>query len=273
MKPLLRRVLACGLVLAALAAPRIAAQEPRLSAPGTFGPPEPLWPKTDGAPVSPFSRTIDADFYPIGWSPSGKFAYLTRLADEAVGDGPQFSLVIMDLVEDHTLFFSISDAQKDPLPEYLATPEYREKPLEIFWKHHEAEFLPLLEKQKIRWTLPAFRTFPMAWKGDTITGILTTEMDYVEDFAGEFVKRHQIFLKKAKAGTIKRAADHRSTAPYELILDLKLLGFVPSPYEDRLALVVGVLKQGWEGPPHVRDFFLVGSHLNVGFVRPEQLAP
>ncbi|NNM67438.1 MAG: hypothetical protein HKM06_05460, partial [Spirochaetales bacterium] len=44
-----------------------------------------------------------------------------------------------------------------------------------------------------------------------------------------------------------------------------LIGFVPSPFEDRLLIIVAVQPTGWEGAETPIQFLLVGASLVVGF--------
>lgn len=227
-----------------------------------FGLAAPLWQSISLDTAGPFET---ASLEPIGWSRDGKFAYLTAVPAEGVGGGPWFSLVIQDLIEDTVVFVSPADFQRSIDAPYLDTPEFAAKPAETFWAYHQKEFQPMLDRFKIQWTGPAFATFPLRLGGETVQASLTSTRVMSTDLGIEQVKDYRISLRKLTAKTVKIAATKSLTPEEGPFMEIQLLGCFLSPFENRLALVLGTVKRGWEGPPHVRDFFLIGSHLDVGF--------
>ena len=50
-------------------------------------------------------------------------------------------------------------------------------------------------------------------------------------------------------------------------LHVGLLGYVKSPFEQRIAVVLMKVIRGWEGPPHVGEVQIVGASVEGGFKR------
>ena len=54
---------------------------------------------------------------------------------------------------------------------------------------------------------------------------------------------------------------------YSGILSVDIAGHLMSPQGNRIAIVYTEVHRGWEGPPHVLTYRLVGAHLTSGFRR------
>lgn len=51
----------------------------------------------------------------------------------------------------------------------------------------------------------------------------------------------------------------------KMLIDVQIAGYIRSPYEQRIAMVVCSVTRGWEGPPHPVDCSFIGCHLEKGF--------
>jgi hypothetical protein len=48
-------------------------------------------------------------------------------------------------------------------------------------------------------------------------------------------------------------------------LDVDVVGFMKSPFEDRIAIIVIEVYRGYEGPPHATSIEVAGASLSSGF--------
>lgn len=189
-------------------------------------------------------------FVPVGFSPDGHFAWYTEHADEAVG-GYLWSFTIVDLETDKVLG-------------------------EVHWQHEEIETVNT-------------RADVLATHGDAMRalmkthGILGTPSARVPLPAT--VSGHAFDVRYDRT---RPSGDNdgyvESSATVHLLRDghAKRLGvvqwvdmagccdvqppiLVTSPYEERGALIVPAWQRGWEGPPHVLQFSVLGAHLETRF--------
>lgn len=47
-------------------------------------------------------------------------------------------------------------------------------------------------------------------------------------------------------------------------MGIEFRGMLKNPYENRIAIVVGEIRHGWEGPPHAIDYKVIGCYLEKG---------
>jgi len=48
-------------------------------------------------------------------------------------------------------------------------------------------------------------------------------------------------------------------------LDMKVMGYLRSPFEPRIAVILVEVSRGYEGPPHITHINVVGASLDSGF--------
>jgi hypothetical protein len=206
---------------------------------------------------------IPEGFYPIGWSRDGKFAYYLEPVDEACGC--YFAqLFILDLKTDEVLWsFDYSsegteEAEQEGKPDSLAT----------LWKANLQLFSDKLREHAIE---PQARfsllSFPVNHKGQLITARLRTaeEKGLTEDerLYGSIGKA-TLQLNSSRRGK-KTVLDHSYSKGRPLYVGM--LGYLKSPFEPRIAVVLMKVMRGWEGPPHTGEVQIVGASLENGFRR------
>jgi len=110
-------------------------------------------------------------------------------------------------------------------------------------------------------------SFPAKHRGHSITATLRTiekkgltEEERSYGIIGEATMQ----LNSSRRGK-KTILDH--SYPKSLPLHVGLLGYVKSPFEPRIAVVLMKVIRGWEGPPHTGDVQIVGASLEDGFKR------
>ena len=194
--------------------------------------------------------------YPIGWSEDGKLAYLMEYSSEDSG------LIFREIF--------IQDLITDERKTLIDLPEYY---LGI-WQDKHQELAEALEEDRIvpqlNWKL---QRFPFEHNGDIYDIEFELEtVDLEEAYFNDLPKKANIFLTSKEKGK-KTVADWRNTALEEadepwyssVVHDIGVIGFLQSPYEDRIAILIYEENRGWEGPPHVRSIKIIGADLTTGF--------
>jgi len=199
-------------------------------------------------------------FYPIGFSKNGKLAYIHVPADEAVG-AYLWSFKIVDLVTDKTVETLASH------PEGVGNDEIID--LASLLRVKRPAFEALLRRYKIRpLAEPRLRPFPIRTGKDAIDAALVDEPDPAgPSGAGLRSVSHHLVLTDAR-GRSKRIGDLNSSESDTmgpLLSPPRILGYLKSPFEPRVVVVLEQTRRGYEGPPNVSSFVLVGAHLGVGF--------
>jgi len=198
------------------------------------------------------------NFYPVGWSKDGKFAYYLEPVDEACGC--YFGkLVIVDLKNDAVMwqfdYTSEDDAENSKKPKTLAA----------LWAANRKLFSSKLNENKIEpqrtvRVLP----FPIIYKTDRVTPILSVERKPVskEDPIYGNVARVRVELNSRQNGR-KTVLDEKY--PEAMPLYVGMLGYLKSPLEPRVAIILVEIYRGYEGPPHVGNVMIAGASLDKNF--------
>lgn len=203
-----------------------------------------------GAPI------LDAVFYPLGWSPDGKLAYAIEPPDEAVGSY-FLNIYIQDLVTDEILW-------KD---NYQSVPESDQGPQSFaaYWMANEKAINEQLEKFTIsKVENSALYAGPISQGDDSLKYNITKKLSAVPDFGNvAMVNEYQVIVQSAQRGskTVHREKYDKISG----IMDVDVIGYLRGSDEERVALLVAGVKRGWEGPPHVTWFKVIGTNLIRGF--------
>lgn len=197
--------------------------------------------------------------YPVGWSKDGKLAYYLEPGDEACGC--YFArLAIKDLKSDAVLWqfdydsSELQDRLKKRTPESLPS----------LWRYKRELFSSKLREHGI---IPqrrfAFLLFPANYMGDQLTADLkTTETQGDRDYG---IINGAVLQLASKQRGRKTIFEQTSKPDEALPLDMKVLGYLRSPFEPRIAVILIEVLRGYEGPPHVTHFDIVGASLDGGF--------
>ena len=200
-------------------------------------------------------------FYPIGWSKDGKFAYYLEPVDEAC-DCYFAKLFILDLKTDKVLWSFdynsefIDDAKKEGRPVTLRT----------LWRANQKLFSEKLREHGIvQQRKFALLSSPITYRGDRITSRLNTRekagLTEEERWYGT-IDRVTLQLNSRRYGT-KSVMDHSYSELRPLYVGL--VGYVKSPHEPRIAMVLLEVIRGYEGPPHTARIRIVGGSLDSGW--------
>ncbi len=188
-------------------------------------------------------------FYPFGWSENGKFAYILKTEMQGRG-GYIESFVILDTITDDFVWYKSFDSVEDNDRDLIFN-----------------NFKRQMQENKIIQSEISIREPPVKTPDDTIT----FEFSFVEkkfpDSADEidrmmegYYESYTLFGYSQKRG--KKKLTHRQGG---IAISIGILGYIKSPFEERVIVIVKSVSRGWEGPPNPVDIDLIGCHLKSGF--------
>lgn len=188
---------------------------------------------------------------PFGWSRDGAFAYMSVREVDGRG-GVIFRYVVIDAVRDELLAvveddsFDWDNGAMDPTPEYS-------------WRRSRRSVEEMLRAHSIVQSKSAVRTFPLeAEAGRYDASVLISPDAEAEDPAFDRLESYQVWVRQDGTAA-KRISRQRDVFG----VDAKVSGYLRSPYEPRMLVVVLEEHYVFEGTElHPRLF---GSHLNYGF--------
>jgi hypothetical protein len=185
-----------------------------------------------------WSRLSRPALYLLAWSSSGRT--LTAQADSA---GKKVEFLVWETIDDQAL-------ARVELPGWEGGSE------SLWWKEN-ADFLNQLKK---KWDLHAcdyqLGNFPLIDPNDVY---FRASLQLDRPFGSVWGTHLRLLIHGGGLGT-KIVLDR-----FGLWRRALLIGFVPSPFEDRLLIIVAVQPTGWQGSETPIQFLLVGASLVVGF--------
>ena len=193
------------------------------------------------------------EIYVLGWSKDGKMAYLENRCIEGRG-GHDLLFTILDLVEDETVFnkkVSWYDDDDDG--------ESPEKGMSFSdcIKNNSAEFNNELKKNGIILSPSKVMSFPFV---DSKKNRYDFDITVIRKGIGEYNLIHmtyEIIARKNKNYKILNRVENKICS-YALPT-----GYLKSPYENRIALIVASSEFVFEGDEVFVNFY--GCNLNAGF--------
>lgn len=208
------------------------------------------------------SPVVEADFYPLGWSKDSKFAYILVPAPQASSSAV---FRIQDMITDKILFEKRYREGSDGYPIDL--------PIDLKkLTRNKGEVAHYLNKYRIKGYNDKLHWFPIKHPKKGIDYNLKTVHEINPYFW------HQQFLSRVNVDLYLYSitVDGQKKIATKTILDKKVdlqslqystmvVGYLKSPFEERIAIVMIYFGRGWEGPPHATSFELVGASLSKGF--------
>lgn len=190
-----------------------------------------------GVPPIPLTDQL----YALGWSPDNRFAYLER---RGVDSGTRVRLRVLDTVDDTIVFDKewpgwTSDDDRD-----------------AWWSAHEAEVDTVFTRFGLQPTDRQLGQFPLIVDNEYYTLVLRP------GHSGGWIDRLELVVHSTGRG-LKTVRDGEGFWRWAT-----LLGFVPSPFENRVALVLLVQPVGWQGDKQPLRFLVSGLSLKAGFPQP-----
>jgi hypothetical protein len=190
-------------------------------------------------------------FRPFGWSADGKFAWLESRDIDGRG-GTVYTYTIYDAVEDATVY-THSDDSFDWGTDVDATEQES-------WSRSGDEVSAVLAKYGIVQSRSiTMEAFPLQRAGDSYTASLKVKND---PSAGEgddqIVQSYSVVLSSRSRGSkvVTTADQVKATKVW-------IEGYILSPLEPRILMVVSVRNRAFEG--YETSHFFYGAHLGLGF--------
>ena len=189
---------------------------------------------------------IVTKFYPIGWGVNGEFAYLTEPADEACGC--------------YFLTANIIDNQGQELWKWEYNSSELQEPLQVeladVWQQYANLIQGKLKEygisQQTSWIIT-----PNQFDDNGKRLIVNSKIQKgnSEVFAFDVVKQSEFYLNDNSKEKERVTKKHDE---YDLILSEELIGVLRHPSQKRLVAIAKTTQHGFEPPPNVLSFYLVG---------------
>jgi len=128
----------------------------------------------------------------------------------------------------------------------------------VWWETNRPLIAATLQKWKINPLDYQLGEFPVILDDEYYQAYLRR----TKDVATGLLARLEVILHSSGRG-IKTVLDLTGTWRWATVL-----GFVPSPFENRLALVLLVQPEGWDGDQQPLRFLVTGASLKAGFEQP-----
>jgi len=195
---------------------------------------------------------LDAQFYPLGWTKNGeRLAVLIAHPNEAA-DERLWTLQILDLVNDNIV-----------LNEQIR--HIDQGGLTAFWSTHGERVTSLLKPHGILAADFQLKKFP-ALLGKMRNHSYQIKLDSTYGKEPNFGYRGLTSLKVSlinDAGKSKVVWDKKW--PEWSPMTSGAIGYVVNPQGDRIAILLGITKRGYESAPHIRHIQLIGARIGEKF--------
>ena len=181
-------------------------------------------------------------FFPIGWSRDGKFAYVVEPADEACGCY-FFNIVVQNMVTDKISWKWEYNGDDNSMN------------LDKIWQANIKMFSDSLNFYRIQsQSFPSLKKLPVKINNELYDFALANDTRLDPDFNIAMIRSVTVTLKvNGKPKKVIFKTDYESH-----VLSNAIKGYLKSPYENRVAVLYIKEARGWEGPPHVLSFSLIG---------------
>jgi len=185
---------------------------------------------------------LSDQFIALGWSRANALAFIEL---RTVGSRVEARLRILDLVEDRLLEeVALDDWQVDRAH---------------WWSVNEAKVVPVLQRFSIipnDWQLGQF---PLILDNEYYTVALKT---FAKSTEPVWIDRLELVVHSTGRGTktVRTLEGYWRWAT--------ILGFLPSPFENRVAVILVVQPSGWLGKEEPLRFIVSGLSLKAGFPTP-----
>ncbi len=189
-------------------------------------------------------------FYPIGWSKQGYFAYITEPVAEGLGNYVM-ELTVINILNGDTLWYWHSPYDQDLVREEV-------------WKNNYQLFKTILNRYRIiQLKEPHLLSPYFNYQGEDYSVELQTSFHKQPGYGFEAVRHTRIILRSPQNGVkIAYDADLPSNS---IIINQTIAGVMQSPFDDKIAIILQQERPGYEGPPNVITFRIIGTNLLTGW--------
>ena len=192
-------------------------------------------------------------FYPLGYSLDGKFAYIVE-HDTDPADFLHIETFIQDLITDKILW---SDS-------FRVENNSGNIDFKTFWKKKQTEIEQQLTVNGIYPSDIQIKIGTHTYKNDifTLSSKITTR--YAKDWASNFVTSSTLYIHSEKRGS--KHINKKIYKDNSHLLAREPMAFLATNRGiKRVAILVGAVSRGWEGPPHNLTYEVIGANLSLGF--------
>lgn len=193
------------------------------------------------------------EIYILGWSKDGKFAFMENRGIEGRG-GCDLIFTILDLVKDSVEYTKVIRWYDDD--GYGDNPK-KALTLEQCIAVNADTFNKELEKAKIILKPAQMQLLPAT---DNKGNKIDFKIDVIKKEIGEYNLDYMTYEIKALKGNVSKTVN---LVKQMECTHAKVTGYIKSPYEDRVAVIVATSQFVWEGYEVFLDFY--GCNLKVGF--------
>lgn len=195
-------------------------------------------------------------FYPLGFSKDGHFSFIRIPADEAIGC--------------YLWNFQIKDIKNNKVA-YKTGFTYDDcgtvKSVKSLIKNYEQLFINKHYIYKIEKSTLFPERFPLITENDKITSFLK-KIKSVKKRNKEVKTVYFLILKSRNLGEkIVGAVFELSKTDTPVIYNSTVNGYIKSPFEERIVIIVESEQRGWRGPPNISKFRIFGASLAEGFIK------
>jgi len=189
-------------------------------------------------------------FRPFGWSADGKFAWLESRDVEGRG-GTTYTYTIYDAVEDSVVYRHVDDSFDWGTNVDASEAES--------WARSGDEVSDALAKSGIDQEDVRVSAFPLTRAADRYTASLKVQ-NYPDSAEGD---DHRVFIYILTLTSSSRGAKVVTRKTNVDAATAEIAGYILSPKEPRILVVVSESKRAFEG--YEQDLYFYGAHLAVGF--------
>ena len=191
--------------------------------------------------------------YPVGWSKDGKLAYFVEPEGEACGCY-FLDFIIQDLTDNQIVWqwkYNGDDSTN--------VSGYEDENLTSMIKKYSTVFNEKIDEYQIQTDLDfKLQSFPMIKNDEKYHVSLITTSHLDADWGDlELFDEAKIRLYQ-KNGDFDQIISSHEQPEYAMTLDMKIVGYFASPDEQYFVVFYVEEHRGWEGPPNVLRFRLVG---------------
>ncbi len=188
--------------------------------------------------------------FPIGWSEDGNFAFIVEPAVEGL-DVYVFEMYVINLISGDTLW-------------HWTTPPDQDLVREEVWKNNYNQFKTILNKYHvIQDKKPQLLAPYFTYQGDDFSIEMQTDFRKEPGYGFEPVGHTRIIIRSPQRG-VKVAYD-KDLPKNSIIISQTIAGVLISPLNDKIAIILQQERPGYEGPPNVITFQIIGTSLGAGW--------
>lgn len=226
----------------------------------TFSPKFLSMAKTSFKLFEPYKSTIqeapfiEERFYPLGYSSDGKIAYIIEYH---TGDSGivHIETYVQDLISDEIIWQDKFQTQENATDINFKS----------FWDENQKKIETELNIHNIDpFNKLWLKTEPISYENETFSLSSKVNKSHAKDLNLSLVDSSTVSIHSKSRG--EKSINKKEYDPSSSLLDRKAIGFIPLGKENkRTAVVIATIYRGWEGPPHVISYEIIGANLAMGF--------